>query len=174
MFEEREVTFHLLEKHQISHVWCHMPLDRVDFGTASALLTSIGCNIVASIVEDCGRIGELPGKHDLSEVIGLFNEQLEETPCRVHDASREITRIACVPGGGNMTDYLKQACDHKADLYVTGETSLYLLEYGNHLGINVLVYSHNYTEIFGTRNLALKFSEQLNISRIVRLEEPHF
>jgi putative NIF3 family GTP cyclohydrolase 1 type 2 len=174
MFEEREVSLHLLEKHQISHVWSHIPLDCADFGTASALLTSIGCKIVAIIVENCGRIGELPCKHDLPEVIGLFSEQLGETPCRVHDANRDIQRVAAVPGGGNMTNYLKEAHNNEADLYVTGETSLYLLEYSKHLGINTLVYSHNYTENFGTRNMALKFAEQLNIPRIVRLDEPHF
>ena len=174
MFEEREVSLKLLEKHRISQVWCHLPLDRAEFGTASALLTSIGCQIVGTLVDDCGRIGELPGKLDLSEVIALFNEQLGEVPCRVHNADREITRIAGVPGGGNLTDYLAEARDHKADLYVTGETSLYLLEYANHLKINALVYSHNYTENFGTRNLALKIAEKLNIDNVSRLVEPHF
>ena len=48
MLEERRISLNLLEKYQISHLWCHMPLDRADFGTASALLTSIGCKIIGS------------------------------------------------------------------------------------------------------------------------------
>lgn len=174
MFEERDVSIHLLEKHRISHVWCHMPLDRADFGVASALLTSIGCKIVGTLADDCGRIGELPGKLDLSDVITLFNEQLGEAPCRFHDAGREITRIAGVPGGGNLTVYLAEARDHEADLYVTGETSLYLLANAAFLGINVLIYSHNYTENFGTRNLAQKVAGGLNIDTVVKLDEPHY
>jgi putative NIF3 family GTP cyclohydrolase 1 type 2 len=174
MFEERRVSHQLLGKHRISHIWCHLPLDRADFGTATALLTSIGCRIIGILADDCGRIGELPRKLDLLEVIRLFNEQLGEVPCRIHDSGKAIIRIAGVPGAGNMNEYLEQARDHKADLYITGETSLYLLEYASHLGINVLVYSHNYTENFGTRNLAQRIAGTLNIDSVVRLDEPHF
>jgi putative NIF3 family GTP cyclohydrolase 1 type 2 len=174
MFEEQRVSRQLLGKHRISHIWCHLPLDRADFGTASALLTSIGCSIIGVLAEDCGRIGELPCELDLFEVIGLFNEQLGEAPCRIHDAGKAILRIAGVPGAGNRNEYLEQARDQKANLYVTGETSLYLLEYASHLGINVLVYSHNYTENFGTRNLAQRIAESLNIDSVIKLDEPHF
>jgi putative NIF3 family GTP cyclohydrolase 1 type 2 len=82
--------------------------------------------------------------------------------------------IASVPGGGNLTDYLAQAHDKNVDLFVTGETSLYLLEYARFLSISALVYSHNYTENFGTRNLAQKIADGLNVDEIIRFNEPHF
>ena len=106
--------------------------------------------------------------------MALLSEKMDEPPCRMHDTGEMILRVACVPGGGNMTTYLQEVAAYGIDLYITGETSLYLLEYARHLGVSVLVYSHNGTEIFGTRNLAERIAEGLGIQRILRFAEPHF
>jgi len=174
MREERAACRSLLEQHQISHVWCHAPLDRVDFGTAAALLSLAGCKMVTKIVEDDGRVGELVKAKPLSAIRSVLDEKLAESPCRVHDAGRLIRRMACVPGAGANTGYLAEALAFDADLYLTGETSLYLLEYARFHEVSVLIYSHNYTEIFGTQNLAGKVAAQLGIQTITRLDEPHF
>jgi putative NIF3 family GTP cyclohydrolase 1 type 2 len=174
MLEERSASIELLAQHRISHVWCHTPLDRVDFGTTAALLTLTGCRMVATIADGDGRIGELPGPIPLSDIRELLDRQLSESPCRVHDANRPVSRIACVTGAGASTKYLAEALPYEVDLYLTGETSLYLLEYSSFQGVNVLIYSHNYTEIFGTQNLAYKIADQLGIKEIVRLAEPHY
>jgi putative NIF3 family GTP cyclohydrolase 1 type 2 len=79
-----------------------------------------------------------------------------------------------VTGAGASTKYLAEALPYGVDLYLTGETSLYLLEYASFQDVNVLIYSHNYTEIFGTQNLAYKIADQLGIKEIVRLDEPHY
>ena len=73
-----------------------------------------------------------------------------------------------------MVEYLAEALESGIDLYITGETNLYLLEYARYRGVNVLVYSHNYTEIFGTQNLAREIANYLGIKEIHRLEEPHY
>ena len=174
MLEERHTSIELLAQHQISHVWCHAPLDAVDFGTAAALLTITGCRVVETFAKGSGRIGELPRPFHLSDVRKLLDDQLLESPCRVHDANRLVSRIACVTGAGVMTEYLAEALGYGIDLYLTGETSLYLLEYASFHHVNVLIYSHNYTEIFGTKNLAKKIADQLGIKEIVRLDEPHY
>lgn len=174
MLEERQASVELLARHQISHVWCHTPLDAADFGTAAALLTITGCQSIATIGKGNGRIGELPQPFPLSEIRALLDNKLSEIPCRLHDANRLVTRIACVSGAGAMTKYLAEALAYGIDLYLTGETSLYLLEYASFHNVNVLIYSHNYTEIFGTQNLANKIAEHLGIKEIVRLEEPHY
>jgi putative NIF3 family GTP cyclohydrolase 1 type 2 len=73
-----------------------------------------------------------------------------------------------------MVEYLAEALEFGIDLYITGETSLYLLEYASFRDISTLIYSHNYTEIFGTQNLALRIADRLSINKIIRLNEPHF
>ena len=174
MLEERHACIELLAQYHISHIWCHAPLDAVDFGTASALLTTIGCKIIQTIAKRDGRIGELPERLHLSEVIKLLSGQLSESPCRVYDVNRLVARIACITGAGTKIDYLSEALNYGIDLYVTGETNLYLLEYAGFRNVSVLIYSHNYTEILGTQNLSHKVADQLGIKKIIRLIEPHY
>ena len=174
MLDERDQSHDLLAQHKISHLWCHEPLDKADFGTAAALLDILECKITGSIVDDCGRVGELSGQQELSTIIEILDGHMAERPCRVQNAGKRIARIACVPGAGMMIDYLAEALKGEADLYITGETSLYLLEYANFRNVSVLIYSHNYTEIFGTQNFAMRIADCLEIQKIVRLDEPHF
>lgn len=174
MREQRSACQDLLSKHQVSHIWCHAPLDRVDFGTTAALLDLVACKTVAGLSEGDGRVGELSQPMSLSAIRQVLDEQLAESPCRLHDAGRLIQRMACVPGAGASTACLSEALPYGVDLYLTGETSLYLLEYARFHNVSVLIYSHNYTEIFGTRNLADRVAAQLGIQSIIRLQEPHF
>lgn len=174
MREEQTASFDLLAQYQISHIWCHTPLDRVDFGTAASLLSITGCQLTGIIAEGDGRIGELSEPQQLSDIRKLLNDQLSESPCREFDANRLIRRIACVPGAGAMTGYLAEALEYGIDLYLTGETSLYLLTYATFHNVSVLIYSHNYTEILGTQNLAHKIADQMGIKTIIRLDEHHY
>ncbi len=174
MLDQRSESHELLARHKISHIWCHAPLDKSDYGPAAALLSMIGCEVIGNIAEDGGRVGELPGEGELSMIIEVLDARMSERPCRVHDTKKPIHRIACVPGGGMLVDNLVEALEFGVDLYITGETSLYLLEYANFRNVGVLVYSHNYTEIFGTQNLARKIADRLGVEEIVRLDEPHY
>ena len=130
--------------------------------------------MIGTIAEGDGRVGELPEPLHFSNVIDLLDDKLLENPCRMNDANRLVTRVACVTGAGSRIGYLAEALGFGADLYITGETSLYLLEYASFRNINVLVYSHNYTEILGTQNLANKIASQLGIKKVIRLDEPHY
>lgn len=174
MLEERQISHELLASHKISHVWCHAPLDAADFGTVAALLDIFDCKGIGTIAEGDGRVGELPSPLPLAQVIHLLDDRLSENPCRKYDANRPVSRIACVTGAGARIAYLSEALALDADLYVTGETSLYLLEYASFRNINALIYSHNYTEILGTQNLAKRIASQLGIKEIIRLDEPHY
>jgi len=174
MLEAQAEAHRLLKVHGISHLWCHHPLDYADFGTSAALLESVGCKLTAVFAEGFGRVGEIDLPIDLPAAIQIFQRELGEDPCRVHDGSRMITRIAAVTGAGAMTSYLSEALAFDVDLYVTGETSLYLLDYACYRGVNALVFSHNYTERAGTANLAQKIASHLGIERVVPLDEPHY
>jgi putative NIF3 family GTP cyclohydrolase 1 type 2 len=174
MLEEKSICHELLNQHRISHVWCHSPLDAADFGTAAALLAAIDCKPIGNIAGGDGRFGDLPKPLQLSEVTHILDEKLLESPCRKNDANKLITRVACVTGAGSKVSYLSEALTFAVDLYITGETSMYLLEYANFRKVNALVYSHNYTEILGTHNFADRVASQLEIKKVTRLVEPHF
>jgi putative NIF3 family GTP cyclohydrolase 1 type 2 len=173
MREQRQESHNMLAQHHISHIWCHAPLDMADFGTSAALLEAIGCRVTGKIREG-GRIGQLPTQLGLNRFIEMLEVELSEQPARLYDSGKPVLRVASVPGAGVMVEYLAEALESDIDLYITGETSLYLLEYARYRGVNILVYSHNYTEIFGTKNLARKIADYLDIKEIHRLEEPHY
>ena len=77
-----------------------------------------------------------------------LNQKLREVPAREFNTKKTIKNIATLTGAGTFTPYLKEAKSQDIDLYITGETSLYLLEYAKFQNISVLIYSHNYTELF--------------------------
>jgi putative NIF3 family GTP cyclohydrolase 1 type 2 len=174
MFEQREEVRSLLQKHGLTHIWAHLPLDLADFGTSAMLLSEIGCNPVATLAENAGRVGELSESASLATVRSNLTSLLCEEPCRVHDANRSVRRVATVTGAGIYTNYLREALHYDIDLYVTGETSLFLLEYAKFQNVNVLVYSHNYSELPGVRAFAAGIADALNLELKGHLGDSHF
>jgi putative NIF3 family GTP cyclohydrolase 1 type 2 len=63
---------------------------------------------------------------------------------------------------------------YEIDLYLTGETSLYLLEYAQHHELSVAVYSHNYTELPGVQMLAERLCQSLRLEMMGHLGDSHF
>ena len=174
MFEQREEVQSLLKENGLTHVWAHLPLDLADFGTSATLLSELGCGPVAVLQHAEGRVGELTESARLSAVRERLTALLLEEPCRVHDAGREVRRVATVTGAGFYTNFLRDALGYDVDLYVTGETSLFLLEYAKFREVNVLVYSHNYTELPGVRAFAERIAGALNLEVKGHLGDSHW
>ena len=174
MFEQRERVYELLRESCLTHVWAHLPLDQADFGTSAALLSEAGCAEVWKPTEGEARIGELREPTDFEGVRSVFDSLLREQPRSQHDSGRAIRRIGCVTGAGVYTSCIRDAMPHDIDLYLTGETSLYLGEYAVHHGISLLVYSHNHTELPGVRAFAERLGEVLKLEVRGHLGDSHF
>ena len=174
MFEERERVYELLQTHEITHVWAHLPLDMADFGTSAMLLSGMGCAPVATLTEVEGRVGELPEPTCFATVRENLTSFLNESPRSEHDANRTVQRVASVPGAGIYTSYLRDALAYDIELYVTGETNLYLLEYARYQNVNVLVYSHNYSELPGVHAFAKRIAGLLGLELRNHLGDAHF
>ncbi|MCH8296308.1 Nif3-like dinuclear metal center hexameric protein, partial [Candidatus Poribacteria bacterium] len=178
MFEVREQSYALLFKHRLNHLWVHTPLDAADFGPSAALLLRLGCDLVESFaVEEAltlGRIGVLQTPRPFTEVKESLSRLLNESPVREYDCGSPIHKIGAVTGAGSFTTQLREAKSVSCNLYITGETSLYLLDYATHIGISVLIYSHNFTEIFGVESLAKQVANKAGISRVAQLDEMHY
>ena len=174
MYEQRERVYELLRESCLTHVWVHLPLDRADFGTSATLLSEAGCKKAWKPTEGEVRIGELEEPTDFEGIRSVFDSLLQEQPRSLHDSGRAIRRIGCVTGAGVYTSYIKDAMPCDIDLYLTGETSLYLFEYAIHHGISVLVYSHNHTELPGVRAFAERLGQALQLEVKGHLGDSHF
>jgi putative NIF3 family GTP cyclohydrolase 1 type 2 len=87
--------------------------------------------------------------------------------------SNEVKRIGVLTGAGNSTDNMKSAVDNGCDTYITGEVNLYTIQYAQFVGINLIVGSHTFTEIFGVETLVNKIHEVHPTFEIIQLFEPH-
>lgn len=173
MFEYRERVYELLRKNETTLVWAHLPLDRADFGTSAMLLKKMGCQEIRTCSADEGRIGTLVAPTNFASACSTLSALLEEEPRAVYDSTRSIQRVGCVTGAGVYTSYI-QTMTRDIDLYITGETSLYLLEYAKHHRISVAVYSHNYTELYGVKEFATRLGKQLHLKIKGHLGDSHF
>ena len=174
MHEHRARAHEMLREQGIGHIWCHHPLDVAAFGPGTSLLKSLGCELVVTVAGGGPPIGELPVPAELQECIEQFSAILGESPCRTVDSGKIISRVAAAPGGGILTDYLRRIKRYDPQLYITGETSLYLMEYAAFIGVSVLVYSHNHTELPAVVELAQRIADRLGSVPVEVIKEPHY
>jgi putative NIF3 family GTP cyclohydrolase 1 type 2 len=166
----------MLRQHRISHLFAHLPLDAADFGTAAAFAQALGVQVTDRIAAYegwlCGRVGILPAALDLPSFVHLVEQTCGERVRAWHNSARRIRRVGIVPGAGLSTSFLKECADRGCDVYVTGESSLYTLQYARYAGINLVVGSHTFTEIFGVEALVHKIAAEFPGTEAVRLFEP--
>lgn len=174
----REKCYDILRANRISHAFFHAPLDDADFGTNASLVEKLGAAIIARTnlyegVFYAGRLAELDVPLDLTELVNRVEGILDEPVKFWRNNNRPVKRIGVVTGGGFMTNELKDLVDRGCDAYITGEKVLYTIQYAEFAGLNLIVGSHTYTEVFGVENLANKLTDHFNIHEAIRLPERH-
>lgn len=173
----KERCTELLKEHQIAHFYVHLPLDYAEFGTCNSLLRLLGANIVQQSQhingDSCIGIGELEHPVFLTELAEMLNGVLEEKVFVQRNSNKVICRIGMVTGAGNSTNQLKEAMDRNCDVYITGEKTLYTVQYAKFINMNLIVGSHTFTEIFGVRSLVYRIKEQHPEIEILQLIEEH-
>lgn len=173
----KEQCLKLLEEHQISHYFAHLPLDDAVFGTGASLLEKLGLTLLEQTHlykgYYCGRIGEFQEGIEFAELVQQIESLLDEPVKAWKNHNRLIQRVCIVTGGGSMTADVKEAVDQQCDLYITGEKVLYTIQYASVAEINLLVGSHTFTEIFGVEALAWKIKEAFGAVEVVQLKEEH-
>jgi len=161
----------------ISHIFAHLPLDAADFGTAAAFARALGAQAGEkfALYEGflCGRICTLPKPIALPEFVDLVQAACEESVQSWTNSDRPVRIFGIVPGGGMLTSYVKECVDRDCDLYLTGERTLYTVEYAKHAGIHMVVGSHTFTEIYGVEALVELITDRYPETTAVRLHESH-
>ena len=169
-----------MREHNISHFWIHGPLDFVEFGTCTSLMETLEIDTITRYSSYNEEDGEVPGIgeyidfHDFSHLTEKMRFKLNEPVRAWKNNNKEVKRIGILTGAGHSSSIIQKAADEGCDTYVTGEATLYSIQYAEFAGINLLVGSHTFTEIFGVKTLAEKIVE-LNPDVVVKeLKEAHF
>lgn len=175
----KERCLELLQEHDIAHFYIHLPLDYAEFGTCNSLLRELGAeHIVQSSRHMDGNssigIGELESPVSMEELVETMSSALGEHVFYQQNSNKPVQRIGMITGAGNGTNQLKEALDHGCDVYITGEKTLYTVQYARFVGLNLIVgSSHTFTEIFGVRSLAQKLQERFPDVEVIQLYEEH-
>lgn len=178
IFGLKEECVKKLQEYNISHFWIHGPLDYIQFGTCTSLMNVIGIDkiIKYSVYEngDLPGIGEFTEPKDFEFLVHKMRKELHE-PVRVwRNNDKMIKRVGVLTGAGHSSSYLKMAVEEECDTYITGEATLYTIQYAQFASINLLVGSHTFTEIFGVESLVNKIQELDKNIKLVKLKESHF
>lgn len=178
IFGLREACVKKLKEYNISHFWIHGPLDYVEFGTATSLMNAIGMDeIVKFSIFDENEypgIGEFSNPMEFSVLVERMEKQLNEPIRCWKNNNKLVKKVGVLTGAGNSTNHIKTAAEEGCDTYITGEATLYSIQYAQFAGINLVVGSHTFTEIFGVESLVKKIQDLNDGITIVRLEESHF
>lgn len=174
----REECLKKLEEYNISHFWIHGPLDFIDFGTCTSLMNVIGIDSVVKYSAfdhgDVPGVGEFSKPIDLNVLVQRMREKLEEPVRFWKNNKKQVKKVGVLTGAGHSSNNIKMAVDEGCDTYITGEATLYTIQYAQFVGINLLVGSHTFTEIFGVETLANKIQEFDKDIKLVKLKENHF
>jgi dinuclear metal center YbgI/SA1388 family protein len=174
----KEQCSRLLEEHGIAHFYIHLPLDFAEFGTCNSLLREIGASqIVRQTQSIDGK--EIIGIAEFDEfitfdgLVEIIQEKLGEEVKAWQNSDTLIKRVGVITGAGNSTELLRQAKEAECDVYITGEKTLYSVQYAKFIGLNLIVGSHTFTEIFGVRSFVEKLKEEFGEIEGIYLEEEH-
>jgi dinuclear metal center YbgI/SA1388 family protein len=168
----------LLSQAGISHLYVHGPLDEVEFGTAGTILERLGIHDSEPFDQEdglfWGRSGSLSSAVNFQELIENLNQVFDEVPRFINEGNMLVKKIAIVTGGGCKITCLDEAKIKGCDTYITGEYNCYFGMYAEYAKLNVLVYSHTYTERPGVLRLTEKLLLPSQGIEIVELRERHF
>jgi putative NIF3 family GTP cyclohydrolase 1 type 2 len=178
LFGMREECVSGLEKSNISHYFTHSPLDFVKFGTCTALFEQIHIDEITSYstsVDDTDYpgIGVFHNEISFSDLKVRLETALDEPVRAWQNHDRPIKKVAILTGAGNNSNLIKYAKENDCDAFITGERTLYSVQYAKFSGVNLYVGSHTFTEIFGVENFAKKIQEHYPSIDIIRIEEEH-
>lgn len=174
----KEACIEKLAEYGISHYYNHLPLDDCTFGTNDSLLKKLNLESVKRTHEweglYFGRVAEYDEVIEFNKLVKKIENLLEEPVRYWRFNDKKVKRVGLVCGNGAPSDCLKEAVENKCDVYITGECNLSTIQYAKFKGINLIIGSHTFTEIFGIESLALKLNENIKELEVVRLNEEHY
>ncbi|NMM52893.1 Nif3-like dinuclear metal center hexameric protein [Paenibacillus aquistagni] len=179
IFGMKEECLKRLQNYRIGHFYVHLPLDYAEFGTCNSLFKEIGNVAIIKQSQHVNGtstigIGELTSSISFDDFTARVADVLHEDIKAWPYGQSMVKRIGMITGAGSNTNEIRSAKEQHCDVYMTGEKSLYTIQYAKFAGINLLVGSHTFTEIFGVRSFAQKLQAAYPSIELVYLAEEHF
>lgn len=178
LYDMRDECLEELKRHEISHFFIHLPLDFVEFGTCTSLFEQIEIDEITQY-SNFENDKEYPGLGifhtalSFSELKSRLESKLDEPVRAWQNHDRPVKKVAILTGAGNNSAYIKFAKENDCDAFITGERTLYSVQYAKFAGVNLYVGSHTYTEIFGVESFGKKVKESYPEIDLILIKEDH-
>ena len=173
----KEKVTEKLKEYNISHYFNHLPLDDSPFGTNSSLLKELGLKEISRHCHfdgySCGALGQFDFPILFKDLVDRFEVVTDEPSLSWEFGDKMIQTVYVVCGAGGETNLIKEGIDVGADVYLTGEKVLYTMQYADLHGINLIIGSHTFTEIFGVKSLVNIISNHFSSISIELIKEEH-
>ena len=128
----------------ISVMSFHTRLDAAKGGVNDILANLLGLSNTEPFGDGIGRIGTLKHPVSVMEFASTVKDALGAPFVSVADAEREVSTVAVLGGSGK--DYVGDAIEKGADVYVSGEFGHHPLTDAPDMGITLIEAGHFYTE----------------------------
>ncbi|WP_226537257.1 Nif3-like dinuclear metal center hexameric protein [Fictibacillus halophilus] len=178
LYGMREECVAELKKHDISHFFIHLPLDFVEFGTCTSLFKQLEIDEIAKYSsfkndEETPGIGTFHHGLSFTDLKSRLESKLEESVRAWQNHDRPIKNVAILTGAGNNSRLIKFAKENECDAFITGERTLYSVQYAKFACVNLYVGSHTFTEIFGVESFGRRVKESYPDIELIRIKEDH-
>ncbi|PYZ94704.1 SMS protein [Salipaludibacillus keqinensis] len=175
----KEKCLEKLERYGIRHFWIHSPLDYIEFGTSTSLMNVLGVDHIETYSmfkngRESPGIGKFDSRLPFHELVHRIKKELSEPIRAWRNSHKDVEKVGVLTGAGHSSDHIKYALEEGCDTYITGEATLYTIQYAQFAGVNLLVGSHTFTEIYGVESLVKRVQEKNRDIRTIQLVEDHF
>lgn len=136
----------------ISILSYHTRADAASGGVSDLLCRLLGLLDVSPFADGVPRIGRLASPMSCSALIDHVKRATGAPFVRFGGKERVVTRVALCSGSGD--DYIEDAANAGADLYLSGELGYHALLDADHAGILLLEIGHDFSEMQITGALA--------------------
>lgn len=151
-----------LLQHNMNLFAYHLPLDgHPELGNNAQLAKLWG-------VQDCTpqtgllRLGQLSKETSIEHFIERVSSSLNRQPLHLPGGPKKVKKIAWCSGGAQ--NYIEQAAEWGADVYVSGEVSEQTTHLAKELGIHYLAAGHHATERYGVKALGEHLAEKFDLA----------
>lgn len=157
-------------KSDIAIYSAHTNVDYAVGGLNDCVAELLGLDNVRVISDySSARIGEFSGKITLRELAKRVAVILDDDNITtVGDLNREIKTAAVINGGGGHSEFLWEAYNAGADIFITGEVKHSVARLAKDLNYAIIQFGHYSSEVYFTKLIEKVLSDKL---KDIRVEE---
>lgn len=149
--------------HDLNLIAYHLPLDGHSVVGNNAMLAKLWeLQDITPDEKSLVRLGQLKQAESIENFIQKISTSLDRPPLHLRGGADNIQTVAWCSGGAQ--NYIQQAIDWQADVYISGEVSEQTTHLAKEAEIHYLAAGHHATERLGVKALGEHLADKFNLN----------